>query len=87
MTSSSEDHDAVAGPMWAANEEPGAAPFDEDCSPTRVCRNAREFTFEGIASDGGDLQAAWRDTLQREGKFNGSGGSLRELVFGQSTAN
>lgn len=28
-----------------------ASNVDEDCSPTKVCRNARDFTFEGIAED------------------------------------
>jgi hypothetical protein len=72
--------------LWAADEQAGDDTFDEDCSPTRVCRNARAFSFEGIAEEGRDLQTAWRETLEREGKLGNSTGSIRDLVLGQ-TAN
>ncbi|NIR36453.1 MAG: hypothetical protein GWN79_07595 [Actinobacteria bacterium] len=55
--------------------------LDDDCGPTRVCRNARDFTFDGIAEDGEDLQTAWRNRLAREGKLGGEAGSIRDLVF------
>ncbi|MEM7091528.1 MAG: hypothetical protein AAF567_00890 [Actinomycetota bacterium] len=56
---------------------------DPDCSPTKVCRNAREFSFEGIAEDGdADLGTSWRRLLEREGKLSTDGGSLRDLVLG-----
>jgi hypothetical protein len=34
------------------------------------------------AGQDGDLNAAWRARLEREGKLNRSGGSLRDLVLG-----
>ena len=53
---------------------------DEDCSPTKVCRNARDFTFEGIAEDPDeDLSSAWKKLMKREGKHT-EGGSLGDLV-------
>lgn len=67
--------------MWSADSDSAMA-FDEDCSPTRVCRNARDFSFEGIAEGGGDLQSAWRALLEREGKLRGSGETVRDLVLG-----
>ena len=76
-------HDPTPGTMWSADEDETMA-FDEDCSPTRVCRNARQFGFEGIADDGADLQSAWRDLLAREGKLSESGRSVRDLVLGPS---
>ena len=82
MTTNADDPRDLLRTLWTADDEQEAA-LDEDCSPTRVCRNAREFSFEGIAEDGADLATAWREKLEREGKLSTSGESLRELVFGQ----
>jgi len=57
--------------------------LDEDCTPTKPCRNMRDVTFDGYAEPGADLGQAWRAKLAREGKLGGSGGSLRDLVLGQ----
>jgi hypothetical protein len=86
MTSRFEDGDDPIRAVWATEEEDGAAAFDEDCSPTRVCRNAREFSFDGIATEGRDLKSAWRDRLEREGKLNRSAESIRDLVLGQTAS-
>jgi len=59
-----------------------APELDEDCSPTKVCKNMRGITFDGYAEEGTDLREAWRQLLAREGKLNTSGGSIRDLVFG-----
>lgn len=40
----------------------------------------KDVTFEGFAEDGGDVGAAWRNTLDREGKRTGS--SLADLING-----
>ncbi len=53
---------------------------DENCSPTKTCRNMVGITFDGFAEAGGDLREAWRETLERESKLSGS--SLRDLVLG-----
>ena len=71
--------DAVLEDVWGA---PADTELDADCSPTKVCRNAREFTFDGIADDGQDLATSWRQLLEREGKLSTEGGSLRDLVLG-----
>ena len=86
MTSGSNNHQDPTRALWSTEEEAGATMFDEDCSPTRVCRNAREFSFDGFASEGGDLGTAWREKLDREGKLNRSAGSIRDLVLGQSAS-
>jgi hypothetical protein len=67
--------------IWAMDGDP--AGLDEDCSPTKSCRNMKDITFDGFAEPGSDLGAAWRDKLAREGKLSASGGSIRELVLGQ----
>jgi hypothetical protein len=86
MTDGFEDRDDRSPSVWAAEEEVGAVAFDEDCSPTRVCRNAREFSFDGIATEGRDLSTAWRERLEREGKLNRSAESIRDLVLGQTAS-
>ena len=56
--------------------------LDEDCSPTKPCRNMKGVTFDGYAEDGADIGAAWRAQLAREGKLNDSADSIRDLVLG-----
>lgn len=84
MAPGSDDREDPTRAVWATEEEVGAHAFDEDCSPTRVCRNASEFSFDGIAAEGVDLKTAWREKLEREGKLNHSAESIRDLVLGQS---
>jgi hypothetical protein len=57
--------------------------MDEDCSPTKPCRNMKDVTFDGYAEPGSDIGAAWRAKLAREGKLSTSEGSIRDLVLGQ----
>ncbi|HJS72005.1 MAG TPA: hypothetical protein VJ858_04685 [Acidimicrobiia bacterium] len=57
--------------------------LDEDCSPTKPCRNMQGVTFDGYAEEGADIGAAWRAQLAREGKLNTDGGSVRDLVLGR----
>jgi hypothetical protein len=69
--------------VWAA-EGRGARDMDDDCGPTKNCKNMREVTFDGMAEPGSDLGDAWRERLRREGKLSTSGRSVRELVLGPS---
>jgi hypothetical protein len=62
---------------------PGALEeLDAECSPTKACRNMKDVTFDGFAEDGGDIRAAWRNTLEREGKLGTA--SVADLVLGES---
>ncbi len=54
--------------------------LDAECSPTKVCRNMKDVTFEGYAEEGGDIASAWKRTLEREGKLSGS--SLGDMILG-----
>lgn len=81
---SDHTHD-VTETMWSSADGE-ANVLDEDCNPNRVCRNAKAFSFEGFAEEGGDVPAAWRETLAREGKLNTSGESIRDLVLGPPTS-
>ncbi len=81
---STVDYGTVLGNVWDNAEH---ANIDADCSPTKVCRNAREFTFEGIADEGEDLVTSWRNLLEREGKLSTEATpSIRDLVLGDPDA-
>jgi len=67
--------------VWSADGQ-RSADLDEDCSPTKSCRNMKDVTFDGMAEPGTDLRAAWREKLRREGKLGPAGGSIRDLVMG-----
>jgi hypothetical protein len=81
MTRQSDEALEVLRSVWAAQEE-STAELDEDCSPTKNCKNMKDITFDGYAEPGSDLTGAWRDKLAREGKLSTSGGSIRDLVLG-----
>ena len=40
--------------------------------------------FDDFAAGESDLASAWRARLEREGKLNPSGGSVRDLVLGSA---
>jgi hypothetical protein len=80
MTDQSFDERDVLRAVWAAEGQ--RADFDEECSPTKTCRNMKDVSFDGLAEPGSDLRSAWRDKLAREGKLSTSGGTLADLIFG-----
>ena len=69
--------------MWSTPDADQVL-LDADCSPTKTCKNMVGISFDGFAEPGSDLSAAWRATLEREGKVMEGSGSLRDLVFGQT---
>jgi hypothetical protein len=62
------------------------ADLDASCGRTKVCKRMVEVGFEAMAGADGDLRAAWRAQLQREGKLRSEAGSLRDLVLGAQEA-
>jgi hypothetical protein len=66
--------------MWSTPDEDQVL-LDADCSPTKTCRNMVDVSFDGLAEPGSDLSAAWRATLEREGKLKEGSGSVHDLVF------
>lgn len=59
--------------------------LDEECGPTKVCRNMREVNFEAAnfqsgSDTGADLGTAWRAKLAREGKITAGSTSLGDLI-------
>jgi hypothetical protein len=81
MTAHDETADVLQS-VWLVSHD--HSDLDEDCSPTKPCRNMRSVSFDGYAESGTDLGAAWRAKLAREGKLSEDGGTLRDLVVGQS---
>ena len=67
--------------IWSADGQ-SSADLDDDCGPTKTCRNMREVSFEGFGEPGDDVAASWRATLAREGKLHAGPGSVRDLVLG-----
>jgi hypothetical protein len=80
MTSEPNDAVEVLRTVWSA--EPTTSDGLEALPVAKVCKNMKDVSFDGMAEPGSDLRQAWRDRLQREGKLNTSGGSIRDLVLG-----
>lgn len=76
-----DDAAEVLRMVWAAGGQ-GAADLDEACGPRKSCKNMKHVGFDGMAEPGADLRSAWRERLEREGKLDPSGGTVRDLVLG-----
>ncbi|HET9898656.1 MAG TPA: hypothetical protein VFQ44_27355 [Streptosporangiaceae bacterium] len=50
----------------------------------KSCKRMTDVGFDGLAEDGNDMRAAWRETLEREGKLSEGSGSVSDLVFGRA---
>jgi hypothetical protein len=83
MTDQPADAVDVLRSVWAV-EGATRADLDEDCGPTKSCRNMKDVSFDGFAEPGTDLREAWRRKLEREGKLSPSGESIRDLVLGSA---
>jgi hypothetical protein len=66
--------------VWSAQGQT-AADIDAACGDTRSCQRMADVGFDDLAGDDGDLRAAWRATLEREGKLNPAADSVRDLVL------
>ena len=53
----------------------------EACGTSKSCKSMANINFDGLAGPDGDLRTAWRTRLEREGKLNRSGGTVRDLVM------
>jgi hypothetical protein len=68
--------------VWTASGQTGAE-LDELFGPAKSCKSMQNVGFDGLGeSAGGDLRAAWRATLKREGKLSNAPGSVADLVLG-----
>jgi hypothetical protein len=85
MAGEPSDAVEVLRAVWSAD---GATSndLDEQFPAKKVCRNMKDVSFDGMAEPGSDLREAWRERLEREGKLNTSGGSIRDLVLGRDAS-
>jgi hypothetical protein len=81
MTSEPNGAVEVLRTVWSA-EGTTSDDLDEALPAAKQCKNMKDISFDGMAEPGSDLREAWRDRLEREGKLNRSGGSIRDLVLG-----
>jgi len=71
--------------VWSAQGQTRAE-LDEACGNTKSCKKMADVGFDGLAGADEDLRTAWRARLEREGKLNAEGGSVRDLVLGPAEA-
>jgi len=82
MNRQTDDEREVLRSIWEADGQ--RLDIDEDCGPTKVCRNMKAVSFDGMAEPGTDLAEAWRDKLAQEGKLDPSAGTIADLVLGSA---
>jgi hypothetical protein len=78
--------------IWTAQGQT-SADLDETCGNNNICKNMEGVGFQGLAEEvgmsasphsvGGNIRAAWKKKLEREGKLS-EGTSVRDLIFGSS---
>lgn len=66
--------------VWSARGQT-SADLDESSGHGKACKRMADVGFGELDGDDGDLRAAWRARLEREGKLN-PGGSLADHVLG-----
>jgi hypothetical protein len=77
-----DDAVEVLRAVWDADGQ-DLADLDEAHGAQKPCKNMKHVSFDGLAEPGTDLRSAWRERLEREGKLNSSGGTVRDLVLGR----
>ena len=85
MVSEPDEAVEVLRGVWAASGQTSAE-LDELFGPAKSCKNMQNVGFDDSAGSGGDIKAAWRATLEREGKLSDRPGSIRDLVLGPPPA-
>jgi len=84
MSGQPDDALDVLRGVWSAQGQT-SADLDEGCA-TKSCKKMADVGFDGLAGADGDLRAAWRDRLEREGKLDPGAHSLRDLILGPEEA-
>ena len=93
MSGQPDDALEVLREVWGAQGQT-SADLDEACGETKSCKKMADVGFDGLVGpaagsgdgSGGDLRAAWRDQLRREGKLNPEAASVGDLVLGPAEA-
>ncbi len=86
MGGNTEEALGVLREIWGASGQ-SARDVEEACGTGKSCQKMADVGFDGLAEQtGGDLRAAWRTQLAREGKLDSSAGSVRDLVLSPAQA-
>lgn len=67
--------------VWSAHGQT-RADLEESFGTAKSCKRMTDVGFDGMADGEEDLRSAWRSTLEREGKLDSAGGSVRDLIMG-----
>ena len=65
--------------IWSAQGQTSADL--DDVGSAKSCKRMADVGFGEVDGDDGDVRAAWRDRLEREGKLN-PGSSVADLILG-----
>ncbi len=82
MSREPEEGLEVLREVWSAKGQT-TADLDEASGHGKSCKRMADVGFGDLDGGDGDLRAAWRDRLEREGKLT-PGSSLRDLVLGSA---
>ena len=82
MSREPEEALEVLREVWSARGQT-TAELDEAGGHGKSCKRMADVGFGDLDGGDGDLRAAWRDRLEREGKLK-PGSSLRDLVIGSA---
>jgi hypothetical protein len=84
MSADSAEALDVLRAIWRGHGQ-DAAELDADCEQ-KSCKRMDDagVGYDDFAAGDSDLRSAWRARLEREGKLNASGGTLRDLVLGEA---
>jgi len=71
--------------VWRSSGQ-SAADLDDPSGEQKSCKRMDDagVGYEDFGAGEQDLNAAWRARLEREGKLDGSGGTIRDLVMGSA---
>ena len=65
--------------IWSAQGQTSADL--DDTGTGKSCKRMADVGFGEVDGGDGDLRAAWRERLEREGKLSKDGGSLADLML------
>ena len=80
MSREPEEALEVLREVWSARGQT-TADLDDASGHGKSCKRMADVGFGDLDGGDGDLRAAWRDRLEREGKLQ-PGASLRDHVLG-----
>jgi hypothetical protein len=85
MSAESVDALDVLRDVWRSTGQ-SAADLVDPAGEQKACKRMTDagVGYEDFAAGEEDLNAAWRARLEREGKLNRSGGTVRDLVIGSA---